>query len=85
MNMPVLGTLFRSRDYLAGETELVVIVTPYVVSPTNAGRLQTPIDGLRTASDGSTILLGQLNRSYKAKPQTEAGRSYQGPYGYVIE
>ncbi|WP_332772648.1 type II and III secretion system protein family protein [Phenylobacterium sp.] len=83
--LPVLGALFRSRDYIAGETELVIIITPYIVEATSADRLQTPVDGMRTADDGSTLLMGALTRAYKAKPQAAAGRTYQGPYGYVIE
>jgi len=85
MTLPVLGTLFRSRDYQSGETELVVIVTPYLVQPTSPDRLQTPIDGLKIADDVSTLLLGRLNKAYKVKPQATAGKTYQGPYGYVIE
>ncbi|MDO8800490.1 type II and III secretion system protein family protein [Phenylobacterium sp.] len=83
--LPVLGALFRSRDYLSGETELVVIVTPYIVTPTSPDRLQTPVDGLRIASDASTLLMGELTKAYKANPQALAARAYQGPYGYVIE
>jgi pilus assembly protein CpaC len=82
--LPVLGALFRSRDYLSGESELVVIVTPYIVQPTSPDRLQTPADGLKIADDASTILLGELTKAYKAKPQPK-GRAYEGPYGYVIE
>lgn len=85
MNLPVLGALFRSRDYLSGESELVIIVTPYVVQPTAPGALQTPADGFKVASDPETILLGRLNRTYKAKPAPAQAPSYQGPYGYVIE
>lgn len=83
--LPVLGSLFRSRDYLSGETELVVIVTPYIVTPTSPDRMQTPVDGMKVANDASTLLLGQLTKAYKAKPEAQAGRAYQGPYGYVIE
>ena len=85
MDVPVLGSLFRSRDYQSGQTELVVIVTPYIVKPTSPNDLQTPIDGLQIASDVDTILLGKLNRSYKHDPNATAGRTYQGPYGYVVE
>jgi pilus assembly protein CpaC len=81
--LPVLGSLFRSRDYLAGETELVIIVTPYIVQHTSPDQLQTPVDGMRIADDTSTVLLGALTKAYKAKPQAQ--RTYQGPYGYVIE
>ena len=86
MNLPVLGALFRSRDYLAGQTELVVIVTAYIVQPTTLDKLQTPADGLRIASDPETILLGHLNKVYKAPAAADqAAKDYQGPAGYVIE
>jgi pilus assembly protein CpaC len=85
MTLPVLGALFRSRDYQAGETELVVIVTPYLVNPTNPANLQTPADGLVIASDAQTIFMGELNKAYKAPPAAVAGHTYQGPVGYVIE
>jgi pilus assembly protein CpaC len=84
-DLPILGALFRSRDYLSGQTELVVIVTPYLVSPTSPSELQTPVDGLDMASDTDTLLLGRLNKSYKHEPEATSGRTYQGPYGYVVE
>ena len=87
-NLPVLGALFRSRDYQEGETELMVIVTPYIVGPTSPASLQTPADGLKIADDASTLLMGQLNKTYHVKPQPAAQTpppSYQGPVGYVIE
>ena len=84
-SMPVLGTLFRSRDFLNGQTELVIIVTPYIVDPTRPQNLQTPADGLQFASDMSTVLLGRLNKVVKAPAGANAGRAYQGPVGYVIE
>ena len=84
-SLPILGSLFRSRDYLNGETELVVIITPYIVDPTRPQDLQTPADGLRTAGDMSTVLLGRLNKVVKAPTGANAGRAYQGPVGYVIE
>ena len=86
MNVPVLGALFRSRDYLSGETELVVIVEPYIVSPTSPGRMQTPADGLRIATDIQNNLFGQLNQSYGSPaPTGDPGAGWQGPVGYVIE
>ena len=84
-NLPILGSLFRSRDYLNGETELVVIITPYIVDPTRPQNLQTPADGLEAASDMSTVLLGRLNKVVKAPVGANSGRAYQGPVGYVIE
>jgi pilus assembly protein CpaC len=83
MQVPVLGAMFRSRDYQQGETELVVIITPYLVKPVPPGQLQTPADGLMMANDLETNLLGKLNKSVgKTAPQ---GKTYQGPYGYVVE
>ena len=85
-NLPVLGQLFRSRDYLMGETELVVIVEAYVVNPTAPGRMQTPADGLRIAQDAQTIFFGQLNQAYGSPaPSAQTGAGWQGPVGYVIE
>ncbi len=84
-NLPILGALFRSRDYLNNETELVVIVTPYLVKPTNPDQLQTPADGLELASDMETTLLGHLNTGFgKAGPPPRNG-TYQGPIGYVVD
>ena len=86
-DLPVLGALFRSRDYLSGETELVIIVEAYIVSPTSPGRMQTPADGLRIANDAQTILFGQLNQHYGRQnvPADAADAGWSGPVGYVIE
>ena len=85
-NLPVLGGLFRSRDFLSGETELVMIVEPYIVSPTSPGRMQTPADGLRIANDAQTIFFGQLNQAYGSPaPTATASAGWSGPVGYVIE
>lgn len=83
--LPVLGALFRSRDYLAGETELVIIVTAYLVEPTNPGAFQTPVDGLELANDAETILLGRLNRALRPDQTPPPASDWQGPVGYVIE
>lgn len=84
-NLAVIGSLFRSRDYLMGETELVVIVEPYIVSPTSPDRLQTPADGLRIADDATAIFFGQLNQAYGTPAATSVSGAWQGPVGYVIE
>ncbi len=83
--LPVLGSLFRSRDYLNGETELVVIITAYIVDPVHPHALQTPVDGLKIASDSSTVLLGKLNKVVRTKTAPAGATPYQGPVGYVIE
>jgi len=87
-DLPVLGALFRSRDYQEGETELVVIVTPYLVSPTNPSNLQTPADGFQVANDAETDLLGRMNKTYHAPAAATAtanAHGYQGPVGFIIE
>ena len=83
MQVPVLGALFRSRDYQQGETELVIIITPYLVKPTLPGQLQTPADGLLMANDLETNLLGRINKSTGHTPPKD--KVYQGPIGYVVE
>jgi pilus assembly protein CpaC len=57
-DLPILGSLFRSRSFRKSETELVIIVTPYLVRPVN-GRMATPLDGLRSVRDGTAVLEGQ--------------------------
>ncbi|MDC7685163.1 type II and III secretion system protein family protein [Asticcacaulis sp. BYS171W] len=89
-NLPVLGSLFRSRDFQNEDSELVIIITPYIVSPTDPNAFQTPADNLQIASDPETIFLGRLNKSYKQKrgdtrPDQVAAAPYQAPIGYVIE
>ena len=85
-SLPVLGALFRSRDYLSGETELVIIIEAYIVSPTSPGRMQTPADGLIIANDAQTLLFGQLNQQFRRPGDPAAADSgWSGPVGYVIE
>ena len=88
--LPVIGTLLRSRDYQNDETEMVVIVTPYIVSPTDPNNLQTPADNLQTAGDLTTVFMGRVNKVIAAKTGAPAAvatssQPYQAPVGYVIE
>ena len=57
-DLPILGALFRSTSFRRQETELVIIVTPYLVRPVN-GRMALPIDGYRAPTDAERIFLGQ--------------------------
>ena len=83
-DMPVLGTLFRSRDFTKSETELVVIVTPYMVRPTARQNLAKPDDGFAPASDLKANLLGHLNRVYGKGKDMPAG-GLKGDYGFIVE
>lgn len=83
-NLPVLGALFRSRDFQSNQTELVVIVTPYVVDPVNEKHLATPIDRLNIATDRQTLLLGRLNKVYGVAGHGPKG-GYHGSIGYIVE
>ena len=57
-DLPILGALFRSSSFRRAESELVIIVTPYLVRPVN-GRLSTPVDGWRAPHEGTAVLEGQ--------------------------
>ncbi len=83
-DLPILGTLFRSRDYSRNETELVVIVTPFIVRPTAARNLATPDKGLAPASDLKANFLGHLNRVYGPKELPKNG-GLKGDYGFIVE
>jgi len=85
MQLPVLGALFKSRDYINNQTELVVLVTPYVVKAVAAKQLSRPDDGYGDPSDQSTVLLGRLNRIYGAADDAEPRRAYRGNYGFHLD
>jgi pilus assembly protein CpaC len=82
--LPVLGALFRSRDFVQNQTELVVIVTPYLVGSADARQLATPADNLEVATDRQTILLGRLNKIYGVKGKNPDG-VYHGNVGFIVE
>ncbi|MFM2423286.1 MAG: hypothetical protein RL291_1816 [Pseudomonadota bacterium] len=84
-DVPLIGTLFRSRDFVNGETELVVIVTPYVVKPTARQNLARPDDGLAPASDLKANFLGHLNRVYGRGNQAPATGDLKGDVGFIVE
>ncbi len=83
--MPVLGSLFRSRDFQNNETELVVLVSAYLVNPTVAAKLSTPMDGYQIPTDPETILLGRLNAVYKHDPSTANKIASGSTGGYIVQ
>jgi pilus assembly protein CpaC len=83
--LPVLGSLFRSRDYVNGQTELMVLVTPYIVRAVAQKDLARPDDGFADASDPQADLLGTINRIYGVPGRTEPARNYRGTYGFITD
>lgn len=83
MNLPILGSLFRSRDYLREETELVIIVTPYIVKPVNPKDLVRPTDNFADATDPQTVLLGRVNRLYSTTSNPQVIQNFKGKVGFI--
>ena len=83
--LPVLGALFRSRDYVNSQTELMVLVTPYVVRAVAQKDLSRPDDGFANASDPQADLLGSINRIYGVPGRVEPARNYRGTYGFITD
>ncbi|MGH6813043.1 MAG: type II and III secretion system protein family protein [Methylocella sp.] len=83
LDLPILGALFRSRDYQKQETELMIIVTPYIVKPVKPDEIARPTDGFADASDPQTWLLGRVNQLYASPGNLEAIKDYKGPVGFI--
>jgi pilus assembly protein CpaC len=83
MNVPVLGALFRSRDYQREDTELMMIVTPYIAKPNAASALARPDDGFADANDAQTLLMGRLTRIYGVAGAPTRATTYRGSYGFI--
>jgi pilus assembly protein CpaC len=83
--LPILGSLFRSRDYVNSQTELMVLVTPYVVRAVAQKDLSRPDDGFAAPSDPQADLLGSINRIYGVPGRVEPARNYRGTYGFITD
>jgi len=64
MNLPILGTMFRSRDYQRNESELMIIVQPFIAKPSDPGQIARPDDGFADPSDPSSVLMNRLVKTY---------------------
>jgi pilus assembly protein CpaC len=73
-NLPILGTLFRSNKFQRQQTELVIVVTPYLVKPTDASAVMLPTDGYKAPTDADRVLTGTAYRG-----QTGAKRPVPTP------
>jgi pilus assembly protein CpaC len=86
MNLPILGALFKSRDFINRQSELMVMVTPYVVRAVAQKDLSRPDDGFADASDPSTTLLGRFNRLYGMPGRTHPReQTYRGNVGFILD
>jgi len=87
-DVPVLGALFRSSDYRRNQTELVIIITAHLVTPTRGEALALPTDRVKPPSEKDLFLFGKVSRT--DKPQSQAAsevakQDFSGSYGYVMD
>lgn len=86
-DIPVLGSLFRSAEYQRQQSELVIIITPHLVTPTRGEALALPTDRIRIPSESELFLFGKVAGSNK--PTGAAGevakQDFGGSFGYVME
>jgi len=85
MNIPVLGALFRSRDYQKSETELLIIVTPYITKPSSATQIARPDEGFVEAKDPQTVIMGRINKIYGVAGAPNDGGRYRGQIGFIAD
>ncbi|MDX8532662.1 type II and III secretion system protein family protein [Mesorhizobium sp. VK25A] len=83
--IPVLGTLFRSRDFVRNESELVIIITPYLSRPVARNDLAKPDDNFNAASDGAGMFLGRVNRVYGTMQTDRPPGRYHGVVGFIYK
>jgi len=83
--IPVLGALFRSREFVRNESELVVIITPYLVKPVARNDLAKPDDNFNAPSDGAGIFLGRVNRVYGTMQTDKPNGRYHGVVGFIYK
>jgi pilus assembly protein CpaC len=82
--VPIFGALFRSNDYKRRETELVILVTPYIATHAPKQEFARPDGGYAPSSTLQELLLGHINRIYGPPGHTPRGR-YEGDFGFIIE
>ena len=83
-DIPVLGTLFRSAEYQRAQSELVIIVTPHLVTPTRGEALALPTDRVRLPTERELFLFGKVAATKGAAGEV-ARQDFSSPYGYVME
>ena len=83
MNLPILGALFRSRDYQRAETELMIVVTPYIARSVDPQEIVRPDDGFTDPSDPQAIFLGRINRIYATSDNPQLIKNFHGRVGFI--
>ena len=83
-DIPILGALFRSREYISSQTELVIMVTPILVDATFQHQT-LPTDRSVTASDAEAIFLGRMETQYGVGSQGGMRGSFNGSVGFVLD
>lgn len=83
--VPVLGALFRSQDYVRNESELVIVVTPYLARPVAPARLARPTDNFNPPTDAQGVLLGHVNRIYGGRSEQLPPGRYHGAIGFIYK
>ncbi|QKD05994.1 type II and III secretion system protein family protein [Mesorhizobium loti] len=83
--IPVLGALFRSRDFVRNESELVIIITPYLTKPVARNDLAKPDDNFNPPSDGAGMFLGKVNRVYGTMQTDKPNGRYHGVVGFIYK
>ncbi len=87
-DVPVLGALFRSADYQRSQTELVIIVTAHLVSPTRGEALALPTDRVKPPRENDLFLFGRISstdRGQAGAASEVAKQDFSGSYGYVMD
>ena len=86
-DVPVLGALFRSADFQRNQSELVIIITPHLVSPTRGEALALPTDRVKAPTEAELFLFGKTASTGKSKGAIGevSKQDYSGSYGYVME
>ncbi len=84
-DIPIIGALFRSAEYQRSQSELVIIVTPHLVTPTRGEALALPTDRVRIPTERELFLYGKVEGAPKGAAGEVARQDFSGSYGYVME
>ncbi len=83
--LPILGALFRSADYQRNQSELVIIITAHLVTPTRGEALMLPTDRVRPPTERDLFLHGRLAAPGSGALGEVARQDFGGSYGYVLD